>query len=377
MELRERAEHPLRAALPPHASAGSTVRWTGQMPVQLSMVGTLHLPPQPHRPPEVAWEAAQVAGVPGWAAAGTQPLQAGELGGLAFSAPAVPVPEVGAYERAREQRCAANRAYLAGLDVGAEQEALRRVAAVARRPPPAAAAAAVRGARRERGEEGASAQRKQRRRLAKAAAKNGKWPAAGHPLVRLSLVRLPVSRCPSPCVTASSAECSPLGCCLRQVFRRHTAAGGGRNRQDNAAPVRLVPPAAPGRLAPMFALPGACYAAPGTLAQNARFLRDGTGLAGKPRAVHTVPVPEGVVRGRGTVEALGALRAVKGPSVALLGDGLGGGGDCFYDLWLAANARSPRLLDAAYASLGLCLPCMVRPTPRAPRAPRTAYPTHA
>ena len=127
---------------------------------------------------------------------------------------------------------------------------------------------------------------------------------------------------------------------------------------DNATPVRLLPPSIMGRVSTLFSLPGTFYAQPGILVPNARALKDGTGAEAKPRAVFTVPIPEGVLRGRAPVLALGAVRAVAAASVELLGDGLT---NCFYDLWMAENARSPRLLDAAFASLGLCLPVMVGP----------------
>eukprot|EP01052_Picozoa_sp_SAG31_P025356 SAG31_NODE_2218_length_6159_cov_3.265182_4_plen_190_part_00 len=100
-------------------------------------------------------------------------------------------------------------------------------------------------------------------------------------------------------------------------------------------------PSKMGRLTPMFSLPRVLYAQPGTLVQNARFLRDGTGVEGKPRAVYTVPIPAEVLHGRGIgtpfeLRALGAVCAVAATSVALLGDGMQ---TCKYDLWMHDNAQ--------------------------------------
>jgi len=331
--LRERLANPVWAELPQGTAPGDNVRWTGIVPVQLSMEGRL----EPafhgrHRPPMVHWEEAAVR-IPSWAAAGTRRIDADEVASLEFTPKP---PDKCEYEAARDARVAQRDAFVKALDIQADLEALRRSEQVTVRVRNAGDGGEGhgRGGRKRPAaarSDGKSGARKQRHRMAAASGHDALWPAVGHPSLRLSL-----------------------------VFREHQrGAGGVPGREDNATPVRLLPPAKVGKLDTLFALPGVWYAQQGVLAPNARALRDGTSKDAKPRGVHTVPVPEGILRGANSKHALGVLRAVDAASCALLGDG---NTAVAYDLWLHSGQRSNRLLDAAFVSLGLYLPVMVTPT---------------
>ena len=266
-----------------------------------------------------------------------QPLSAAVVEGIAAGDVDVQLPlALAPAEAAREKNIARNQRYLDSLDCNAELEALRRArqGTVRVRNAGDGGEGHGRGGRKRPAaarSDGKSAARKQRHRMAAASGHDALWPAVGHPSLRLSL-----------------------------VFREHQrGAGGVPGREDNATPVRLLPPAKVGKLDTLFALPGVWYAQQGVLAPNARALRDGTSKDAKPRGVHTVPVPEGILRGANSKHALGVLRAVDAASCALLGDG---NTAVAYDLWLHSGQRSNRLLDAAFVSLGLYLPVMVTPT---------------